>query len=55
VLLAIGAGGLVVAGAAAGWVAPALAALLGVGVDLLTLPSGARLLRRIERRLPSAG
>jgi cation transport ATPase len=55
VLLSVGVGGLVVAGAAIGWVHPALAALLGVVVDLLTLPSGARMLERIERRLPSAG
>jgi cation transport ATPase len=55
VLLSVGAGGVVIGGAAIGWVAPALAALLGVAVDLLTLPSGARLLRRIELRQPSTG
>ncbi len=55
VVLTATAGGLVVAGAALGFVAPALASIVGVLVDLATLPSGERLLRRIELRHPGAG
>lgn len=53
VALAVGAGGMLVAGAALGWVVPAAAAVIAVGVDAFALPAGARLLRRIELRLPS--
>lgn len=52
-LLAVGAGGVLVTGAALGWVGPWLAALVAVGVDAIALPAGGRLLRRIELRLPA--
>lgn len=51
-LLAFGAGSLVAFGAALGWVPPAVAALVALGVDLFALPAGARLLRRIDLRVP---
>lgn len=51
--LAVGVGCALVAGAALGSVVPAVAALLSVAVDSYTLPAGARLLRRIELRVPA--
>jgi P-type E1-E2 ATPase len=48
-------GGLLVTLAAVGRAAPAFAALLALGIDAYALPSAARLLRRIELRLPSRG
>ncbi|HJL18679.1 MAG TPA: HAD family hydrolase [Sandaracinaceae bacterium LLY-WYZ-13_1] len=48
-------GGLLVTLAALGLAAPAIAALLALGIDAYALPSAARLLRRIELRLPSRG
>jgi P-type E1-E2 ATPase len=44
---------LVVAAAGAGLIVPGVAALLTAGVDAYCLPTGARLLQRIARRLPS--
>ncbi len=52
VLLSVGAGAPLVAGAALGWVAPGVAALAAVAIDAFALPAGARLLRRIELRIP---
>jgi Cu+-exporting ATPase len=48
-------GGVLVTLAAVGLAAPAIAALLALGIDAYALPSAARLLRRIELRLPSRG
>ena len=48
-------GAFFVALAAFGVAAPAVAALFALGVDAYALPSAARLLRRIELRLPSRG
>jgi hypothetical protein len=45
--------GLVVAAASASLVVPATGALVALGVDAFCLPSGARLLQRIARRLPA--
>ena len=46
--------GLAIAVAAAlGFLAPAAAALLALGIDSYALPAGARLLRRVELRLPA--
>lgn len=53
VALSVGVGCALVAGAALGAVVPAVAALLSVAVDSYTLPAGARLLRRIELRVPA--
>ena len=53
VLLAVGAGAPLVAGAAMGWIAPGVAALFSVGIDAFALPVGSRLLRRIDRRIPT--
>ena len=44
-MLSVIAGGMLVAGAAMGWVVPALAAWLSVSVDAFVLPTAARLLR----------
>jgi P-type E1-E2 ATPase len=49
------AGGLLVTLAATGIAVPAVAALLALGIDAFALPSAARLLRRIELRLPERG
>lgn len=46
-------GGLLVVLAATGLAAPAVAALLALGIDGYALPSAARLLHRIELRLPA--
>ncbi|HJL26155.1 MAG TPA: HAD family hydrolase, partial [Polyangiaceae bacterium LLY-WYZ-15_(1-7)] len=51
--LAVGLGAIVVTGAALGWIVPAAAALFAVAVDAFALPAGARLLRRIELRVPA--
>ena len=51
-LVAFSAGGMVALGAALGWVPPAMAALVAVAVDLFALPSGSRLLHRIDLRVP---
>ncbi len=55
VILTASVGGLSVAGAALGFITPGLAALFALLVDFATLPSGERLLRRIERRHPGSG
>ena len=52
VLLSVGVGGPLVAGAALGWVSPGVAAVASVAIDAFALPAGARLLRRIELRIP---
>jgi cation transport ATPase len=49
------AGGSLVALAAFGVAVPAVAALFALGIDAYALPSAARLLRRIELRLPLPG
>ena len=46
-------GVLAIATAALGLLAPAVAALAHVAVDAYALPSGARLLRRIDLRVPA--
>ncbi len=48
-------GGLLVGLAALGLIAPVVAALLALAIDAYALPSAARLLRRIELRLPARG
>ncbi|HEY8430271.1 MAG TPA: HAD family hydrolase, partial [Sandaracinaceae bacterium] len=48
-------GAFLVALSAGGVVAPAVAAVLALGIDAYALPSAARLLRRIELRLPVRG
>jgi len=53
VLVAVGVGGVAVIGAALGWVPPAAAALAAVVVDGFALPAGARVLRRVELRVPA--
>ncbi len=53
VLLSVGAGMPLLAVAALGWVVPATAALLAIAIDAVALPAGARLLRRIELRVPT--
>ncbi len=53
VAIAMGAGGLLVACAALGWAVPAIAAVGAVTIDAFALPAGARLLRRIELRVPA--
>lgn len=53
VLVAVGAGAPLVAGAAMGWIAPGVAALFSVAIDSFALPVGSRLLRRIDRRIPT--
>jgi P-type E1-E2 ATPase len=45
-------GALLVGGAVVGLLTPWLAAVLAAAVDVFALPSGARLLRRIDLRLP---
>ena len=51
----VGIGGLMVTASALGLLDPTLAALLAVAVDALTLPAGARLLRRVALRIPARG
>ncbi len=51
---AIGGGALLVL-AVSGIAAPAVAAVIALGIDAYALPSAARLLRRIELRLPAGG
>lgn len=53
VLVAVGAGAPLVAGAAMGWIVPGIAALFSLGIDAFALPVGSRLLRRIDRRIPT--
>lgn len=53
VLIAVGGGAPLLAGAALGWIVPAAAALFAVAIDAFVLPVGARLLRRIELRVPT--
>ncbi len=53
VLIGVCVGAAVCAGSAFGWVPPAVAALLALGIDAFTLPAGARLLRRIDLRIPT--
>ena len=53
VIVAGAAFGVVVAAASASLVVPGIAALIAIGVDAYCLPSGARLLQRIGRRLPA--
>ncbi|MBO6939617.1 MAG: cation-translocating P-type ATPase [Deltaproteobacteria bacterium] len=52
VLLAASAGGLLMAGAALGWVAPAAAAIGALLIDGRALLGGARLLHRVALRIP---
>ncbi|MEM1418556.1 MAG: HAD-IC family P-type ATPase, partial [Myxococcota bacterium] len=51
--IAVGVGGFLVATAALGWLPPAAAAVCAVGVDVIVLRAGARLLRRTALRLPA--
>jgi cation transport ATPase len=53
VLVAAVAFALVVAAASASLIAPGVAAMLAAAVDAYCLPTGARLLQRIGRRLPA--
>ncbi len=53
VLVSAGAGGLLVGVAAFGWIGPGVAALCALGIDSLATHAGARLLRRIELRIPA--
>lgn len=53
VLVSVGVGAPLVAAAALGLAVPAVAALFAVAVDAFALPAGARLLRRIELRVPT--
>lgn len=53
VFLAVGVGGVLMLGAVFGWLNPAIAACLAAVVDAITLPAGARLLRRLNLRLPA--
>lgn len=46
-------GGLIVVAAALGFVSPVVAAIAGAAIDAYALPSGARLLRRVELRVPA--
>lgn len=55
VTLSVGAGVVLVSLAVLGIAGPAAAALLAAGVDAFALPAAARLLRRIERRVPARG
>ncbi|MEO0323746.1 MAG: hypothetical protein AAF447_12370, partial [Myxococcota bacterium] len=50
--LAVSVGCVLVASAALGWLPPAAAAVCAVGVDVVVLRAGERLLRRTEERLP---
>ncbi len=52
VTLSVVVGAPMVVGAALGWIGPALAAVVAVGLDAYVLPAGGRLLRRIELRVP---
>jgi hypothetical protein len=52
-LVSAAVGGLAVAAAALGFIAPVVAAALGTAIDVYALPFGARLLRRIELRVPA--
>ena len=45
-------GGVVVAGSTLGFVAPAVAAMVALAVDAFVLPTGTRLLRRVDLRVP---
>ncbi|MFK7985743.1 MAG: HAD family hydrolase [Sandaracinaceae bacterium] len=53
--LALAGGGAIVGFSILGSTAPGLAALMALGVDTYVLPTAARLLRRIELRLPARG
>lgn len=53
VLVSIGVGAPLLAGAALGWVPPGIAALFALAIDGFALPVGPRLLRRIELRVPA--
>lgn len=53
VVAAIAAGATMVAASALGFVPPLVAALVGIAIDAFALPAGARLLRRIELRIPT--
>ncbi len=53
VLIAVGAGAPLVAGAALGWVVPAAAAIIALAIDAFSLVAGARLLHRINLRVPA--
>lgn len=55
VLVATVGGGALLVLAAAGLAVPAVAAIAALGIDAYALPSAARLLRRIELRLPAQG
>jgi hypothetical protein len=52
---AIAAGLVLVAIGALGLAAPGIVAILALGVDLYSLPTPARVLKRIELRLPGRG
>lgn len=54
-LAGVAGGGALVTLAAFGFLSPAVAAVLSVGVDAYVLPSGIRLLRRIALRIPARG
>ncbi len=55
VALAAGAGALLVALAANGFLPPGAVAILALAVDAVALPASARLLRRIDLRMPARG
>ncbi len=52
-LAAAAVGGLVVVAAALGFVSPVVAAIAGAAIDAYALPSGTRLLHRVELRVPA--
>ncbi|MEZ4247056.1 MAG: hypothetical protein R3B99_02275 [Polyangiales bacterium] len=53
VTLAVVVGAPMLVGAALGWIGPAVAAIVAASLDAFVLPAGARLLRRIEMRVPN--
>lgn len=55
VIASVVCGGVVVTGSMLGFVPPVVAALLALGVDAFALPSGVRLLRRVDLRVPVRG
>ncbi|MCB9635087.1 MAG: cation-translocating P-type ATPase [Sandaracinus sp.] len=53
VTLSVVVGAPMLVGAALGWIGPGVAALVAASLDAFVLPAGARLLRRIELRVPN--
>jgi P-type E1-E2 ATPase len=55
VIASVVCGAVVVTGSMLGFIPPVVAALLALGVDAFALPSGVRLLRRVDLRVPVRG